>query len=129
MELPEDYRFSDDHEWAHDQGDGTARVGISHHAQEALGDIVFVELHPDEGPLSQGDDFGVVESVKTVSDLFAPLSGPIVEFNEALETAPELVNEDPYEQGWIVRIEISDPDELAGLMSADDYASFLSEGD
>ena len=128
MDIPENYRFSDDHEWADDQGDGTVIVGISHHAQDALGDIVFVELHGEDGSLEQGDDFGVVESVKTVSDLFAPLSGEIVAFNEALEEEPELVNEDPYDRGWIVRIKMSDPSQLEGLMDADEYAEFLSEG-
>ena len=128
MDIPESYLFSDDHEWADDQGDGTVRVGISHHAQDALGDIVFVELPAVGAQVDQDDDFGVVESVKTVSDLFAPVSGEIVEINEALEDAPELVNESPYEEGWVVRIKVSDESELEDLMDADEYESFLEDG-
>ena len=129
MDLPESYRFSRDHEWADDGGDGVVTVGISHHAQDALGDIVFVDLSAVGEELEKGDDFGVVESVKTVSDLYAPVSGTIVEVNEELMDAPELVNESPYEEGWIVKIEMTAPDELDELMGADEYETFLTEGE
>ena len=125
MDIPENYRFSKDHEWADDEGDGTVSVGISHHAQDALGDIVFVEMPTVGEEFDRGDDFGVVESVKTVSDLYAPVSGTVVAVNEELEDAPELVNESPYERGWVVRIEINDRDEFEELMDAEEYDAFL----
>ena len=126
-EIPETYRFSKEHEWVDDNDDGTVTVGVTHHAQDALGDIVFVEM-PAVGEVVDVDqDFGVVESVKTVSDLYAPVSGEVVEVNDELEDAPELVNESPYERGWIVRIEMSDSDELEELMDADEYESFLHD--
>ncbi len=128
MEIPEKYRFSQQHEWADDEGDGTVTVGISHHAQDALGDIVFVEMPAVGEAFDREDDFGVVESVKTVSDLYAPVSGEVIAVNEALEDAPELVNESPYENGWIVRIQMSDPGELEELMDADSYEEFLDGG-
>lgn len=128
MNIPEEYFFSDDHEWVDDQGDGTAVVGISHHAQEALGDIVFVEFPAVGEQLEQFEEFGVVESVKTVSDLFAPLSGEVVEINDELEMAPELVNESPYERGWLIRVKISDAGEFDELMDADEYEDFLADG-
>lgn len=124
-EIPESYRFTDEHEWADENDDGTLTIGISHHAQDALGDIVFVEFPVVGEEVDQGDAFGVIESVKTVSDLYAPVSGRVVELNDELETAPESVNESPYDRGWLVRIEPSDPDEFEALMSADDYESFL----
>ncbi len=127
FEIPDNYRFTDDHEWTEDNGDGTVTVGISHHAQDALGDIVFVELPALGAVVEREEDFGVVESVKTVSDLYAPVSGEVVEINEELEDAPELVNESPYDRGWIVRIQMSDAEELSDLMDADGYQSFLSE--
>ncbi len=125
MELPEDFRFTNDHEWADDQGDGTVRIGVTHFAQEALGDIVFVELPAEDEEFDKGDAFGVVESVKTVSDVYAPVSGRVVEVNDELESAPELVNDSPYDEGWIVEIEMSDPDEFEELMTADEYEGFL----
>ncbi len=127
FEIPDNYRFTGDHEWTEDNGDGTVTVGISHHAQDALGDIVFVELPALGAVVEREEDFGVVESVKTVSDLYAPVSGEVVEINEELEDAPELVNESPYDRGWIVRIQMSDAEELSDLMDADGYQSFLSE--
>lgn len=127
MDIPAEYRFSDEHEWADDDGDGTVVVGVSHHAQEALGDIVFVEFPAVGAEVEQGEALGVIESVKTVSDLYAPVSGEVVEVNQELEMAPELVNESPYDRGWIARIEMSDAGELDELMGADDYETFLSD--
>ena len=124
MDIPEGYRFTDDHEWA-DADDDIVTVGISHHAQDALGDIVFVEFPTVGEEVDQGDAFGVIESVKTVSDLYAPVGGEVVELNEELETAPELVNESPYDRGWLVRIKVDAPDELEALMDAEAYETFL----
>jgi glycine cleavage system H protein len=125
MKIPENYRFSSEHEWARDEGDGTVTVGISHHAQDALGDIVFVERPEVGSSVTQTLEFGFVESVKTVSDLYAPVSGEVVAINEELEDAPELVNESPYEAGWIVRIRMSDPAQLEELLDAAAYEQFL----
>ncbi len=129
MDIPESYRFTSDHEWADDEGDGTVTVGISHHAQDALGDIVFIEFPVIGEEVDQGDAFGVVESVKTVSDLYAPVSGEVVAINDELETAPELVNDSPYDRGWLVRLKVADPSELEALMDVDDYESFLHDGE
>src|SRR5690554_6128040 len=129
MQLPDTYRYSKDHEWVSDQGDGTVLVGITHYAQDALGDIVFVELPEVGAQLSADDDFGVVKSVKTVSDVYAPISGEVVAINDGLEHAPEMVNESPYEKGWIVRLKISDPAELSALMDAAGYEAFLHDGE
>jgi glycine cleavage system H protein len=129
MGIPEGFRFSREHEWVLDNGDGTVTMGISHYAQDALGDIVFVELPAVGDTLEAEQEFGVVESVKTVSDLYAPVSGEVVAVNDELEDAPELVNESPYEEGWIVRIKMSNPEELEALMDAEGYEEFLNEGE
>ena len=119
FEIPDDLRYLDSHEWAREE-DGTVRVGISDFAQDELGDVVFVEL-PDEGDeLEREADFGVVESIKAVSDIYAPLAGTVVETNEELLDQPELVNDDPYGEGWMIAL---DPDEsLDHLLSPDEYA-------
>ncbi|MFU8804955.1 MAG: glycine cleavage system protein GcvH [Bradymonadaceae bacterium] len=127
--MPEGFRFSREHEWAHDNGDGTVTIGVSHYAQDALGDIVFVELPGLGDTFDAEQEFGVVESVKTVSDVYAPVAGEIVAVNDELEDAPELVNESPYEGGWLVRIKMNDPDDLDGLMDAESYEEFLSESE
>ncbi|CAD2080124.1 glycine cleavage system protein GcvH [Jeotgalicoccus meleagridis] len=126
MSLPQDLKYSKDHEWIKVEGN-TATIGITDFAQSELGDIVFVEL-PEEGDdLSQGDSFGSVESVKTVSDLVAPVSGSIVSVNEELEDSPELVNEDPYEGAWMMKVELSDESELEGLLDAAGYQAEIEE--
>jgi glycine cleavage system H protein len=119
FEIPTDLRYLDSHEWAREQ-DGTVRIGISDFAQDELGDVVFVEL-PDEGDeLGREESFGVVESIKAVSDIYAPLAGTVVETNEDLLDQPELVNDDPYDEGWMITV---DPDEsLDHLLSPDEYA-------
>jgi glycine cleavage system H protein len=127
METPSDYLFTDEHEWAVREEDGTLRIGISYHAQDLLGDVVFVELPPEETELDQGAEFGVVESVKTASELYSPISGTVVAVNEDLHDTPELVNDEPYTGGWMVRLEPSDPDELDELMDADTYDEFVEE--
>lgn len=126
MNLPQDLKYSDEHVWVKDEGD-TVRVGITYFAQSELGDIVFVEL-PEIGDEIKADEpFGSVESVKTVSELYAPVSGKVVEINEELEDSPEFVNESPYEKAWMVVIEPSNKAELDNLMSAEKYEEFVSE--
>ncbi|SDR10621.1 glycine cleavage system protein GcvH [Natronobacterium texcoconense] len=120
FDIPEDRRYQESHEWAAET-DGVVRVGISDFAQDELGDVVFVEL-PDEGDdVTQDEEFGVIESIKAVSDLYAPVSGEVVSINEDLFDAPELVNEEPFGDGWMLEIEADDTDELENLLSADEY--------
>jgi glycine cleavage system H protein len=126
MDIPSELRYSSDHEWVRIEGT-TATIGITEYAQDALGDVVFVEM-PDAGlAVAAGDSFSEVESTKSVSDIYAPLTGSISEVNAELESQPELLNSDPYGAGWICRIEISDPSELDGLMDAEAYRA-LTEG-
>ena len=114
-------RFTPSHEWVMDHGDGTVTVGITDHAQEQLGDVVFVEL-PEEGKeVGSGDELSLVESVKAASDIYAPISGEVIAINTHLEDAPETVNESPFEEGWIVRLKISEPAELEELMDLETY--------
>jgi glycine cleavage system H protein len=122
MSYPDDLRYSKEHEWVRVE-DSHATIGISSFAADELGDIVFIELPEVGSSLTQFGTFGVVESVKAVSDLFSPVSGTVAEVNEALRDAPELLNSDPFGAGWIARIELSDPSELDALMDADAYAA------
>ncbi|HET8791204.1 MAG TPA: glycine cleavage system protein GcvH [Modicisalibacter sp.] len=125
--IPANLRYTESHEWVQDNGDGTVTLGITDHAQEALGDVVFVEL-PDIGrELAAGDELGVIESVKAASDLYAPLAGEIVEVNESLEDAPETVNESPYEDGWIAKLMLADASALDTLLDAQAYARLAEE--
>ena len=128
-EHPSDLKYTKSHEWVRDNGDGTCTVGITDHAQELLGDLVFVET-PEAGTrVSAGDACAVVESVKAASDVYAPLSGEVVEGNEALADTPELVNQSAHEDGWLFTMRPDDADAAAALMSAADYDAFLeSEG-
>jgi len=120
FDVPDDLRYLESHEWVRTD-DGTARVGITEFAQDELGDVVFVEL-PDEGDeLSAGEEFGVVESIKAVSDIYAPVSGTVAAVNEALFDQPELVNEDPFGEGWMLEVEPADESELDDLLDADAY--------
>lgn len=126
-ELPKDIFFSETHEWVRRDTETEYLVGITDHAQELLGDIVFVEL-PEEGDdVSQGDECCVVESVKTAADVYAPLTGKITEVNETITDAPAMVNKDPYADGWLYRLEIKDPEELKSLMNSEEYAEKISE--
>lgn len=120
MDTPDDLYYTEDHEWLRVEN-GTAIVGITDFAQSELGDIVFVELEPEGTELGQDDVFGTVEAVKTVSELFMPVSGTITALNDELETAPEVVNDDPYGDGWMIEIEIEDASEVDALMDADEY--------
>jgi glycine cleavage system H protein len=126
MEFPEDLKFSKEHEWVLVEG-GVATVGITDYAQDQLGDIVFVELPAVGDKVSKEDAFGVVESVKAVSDIYAPLSGKVVEVNDDLPENPEMLNEDPYGDGWIIKIEMSDPEEVQDLMTAAEYEEYVAE--
>lgn len=125
--YPEELRYSKDHEWVKDEGNGRVRVGITHYAQEELGDVVFVELPEVDATVKKDDGFAVVESVKAVSDIYAPVSGTIVEVNTALEENPERINSDPYGEGWIAVIQMSDPSELESLLSASEYREHIGE--
>ncbi len=120
-------KFADSHEWVKDNGDGTVTIGISEHAQQMLGDVVFVDLPEVESEVEAGDSFSLVESVKAASDIYTPITGEIVEINEELEDSPELINEEPYEGGWIVKIKLSDPSELDALTDAEEYLNSLEE--
>jgi glycine cleavage system H protein len=126
MEFPEDLKYSKEHEWVLVDGN-IATVGITDYAQEQLGDIVFVEMPAVGDKTSKEDAFGVVESVKAVSDIYAPVSGNVVEVNDDLPDTPEMLNEDPYGDGWMIKIEMSDPEELQDLMSAAEYEEYVAE--
>ena len=123
MNIPEDLQYTNSHEWVRIEGD-TATIGITDHAQDELGDVVFIEL-PGEGDIfDAGESFGTVESVKAVSDLYAPVGGEVVEVNTSLEDAPEKINEDPYGEGWIVKLRTSDE---ADLLSPEEYEKVVEE--
>ncbi|KAB0289355.1 glycine cleavage system protein GcvH [Vibrio fortis] len=120
-------KFADSHEWVKDNGDGTVTIGISEHAQEMLGDVVFVDLPETEDEVEAGESFSLVESVKAASDIYAPITGEIVEINEELEDSPELINEEPYEGGWIVKVKMADASELDNLKDAEEYLNSIDE--
>ncbi|WP_041955701.1 glycine cleavage system protein GcvH [Vibrio parahaemolyticus] len=120
-------KFTDSHEWVRDNGDGTVTIGISEHAQKMLGDVVFVDLPDVEDEVEAGESFSLVESVKAASDIYSPVTGEVVEINEELEDSPELINEEPYEGGWIVKVKLSDPSELDDLKDAEEYLSSIEE--
>jgi len=123
--VPEDLRYTREHEWVRSTGEDTVRVGITDYAQEQLGDVVFVQL-PDAGAsVGPGSAVGEVESTKSVSDVFAPLAGEVVARNETLDSAPELVNSDPYGAGWMIEIRVSDPVSLDSLLDADGYRAVI----
>jgi|SRR5690554_561528 len=127
--IPTELRYAKSHEWIRLEDDGTAYVGISEHAQDAMGDLVYVEL-PEVGDVfAASDETGVVESVKAASDIYAPVSGEIVAINEALADNPELVNQDCYGDGWLYRIKVTDKFELDELLSADEYSAEIDEED
>jgi glycine cleavage system H protein len=125
MNIPSDLKYTQEHEWIRDNGDGTVTVGITDFAQGELGDIVFVELEAEGFEFDKDEVFGTVEAVKTVSELFAPIAGEIIDVNEDLEDDPELVNNDPYDKGWMVKIKVSDTSQLENLLSADDYQDVI----
>ena len=124
MNIPENLKYTKDHEWVKVDGD-IATVGITAFAQGELGDIVYVEVETEGEELDKEEVFGTVEAVKTVSDLFMPLSGTVEEFNEGIESAPETVNSDPYGEGWMIKIKMSDTSELDSLLNAEDYKALI----
>jgi glycine cleavage system H protein len=126
MEIPTDLKYSKEHEWVRIE-DNIITLGISDYAQEELGDIVNVELPDEQDEVTKGEAFGAVESVKASSEVFSPVSGKVIAVNEPLIDAPELLNEDPYDQGWMIRVEISDSSELDDLMDAPGYQAYIKE--
>jgi glycine cleavage system H protein len=124
MKVPAELKYTKDHEWVRVDGN-VATIGVTDFAQSELGDIVFVEVETEGETLSKEEVFGTIEAVKTVSDLFMPLSGEITEFNKGLESNPELVNSDPYGEGWMIKVTISDDSELSGLMDAKAYSELI----
>ncbi len=126
MTIPKDLLYSKEHEWLRIEGN-VARIGVTDYAQNAMGDVVFVELPEENGELDAGDSFGVIESVKAVSDIYAPVAGKVIKINEKLLDSPELINEDPYGEGWIVELEVSGDLESMSLMSAEEYEEFLKK--
>lgn len=123
--YPEDLRYTSDHEWVRTTESGTVRVGVTHYAQDALGDVVYVSLPVVGDAIDAGDSCGEVESTKSVSDLYAPLAGTITAVNEALDAAPELVNSDPYEQGWMYELELADDADTSALLDVEAYRAEL----
>lgn len=126
MNLPKELKYTKDHEWV-SMEDNVATVGITEFAQRELGDIVYVEIETQGELIEQGNIFGTVEAVKTVSDLFMPLTGTVSEVNEELEGEPEMVNSDPYGKGWMIKITVEDPSEAGNLLSAEDYAELIGQ--
>lgn len=126
MELPEGIKYSKEHEWVLVE-DHVAIIGITEYAQQELGDIVYVELPEIGEKIVKDDPFGAVESVKAVSDIYAPVSGTVIEVNDALPDGPETINDDPYGDGWMIKVEMSDKDDLKDLMSAEEYAEYLDQ--
>ena len=125
MNIPQNLRYTKEHEWVRLEGE-TAVIGITDYAQGELGDIVFIEVDTMGEEVSVDEVFGTIEAVKTVSDMFAPLSGEVLEFNESLEDAPETVNSDPYGEGWIIKMRVSDATEMDALLTADQYQALIS---
>jgi glycine cleavage system H protein len=125
--IPSHLKYTESHEWVDAGEDGTARIGISDHAQEALGDLVYVELPSVGDEIGQGDPCAVVESVKAASDIYAPVSGKVVAVNEDLDDDPAIINTDPYDDGWLFQLELSDSTELDGLKDAETYAGIIED--
>ena len=125
MNIPAELKYTKDHEWIRLEGD-TAVIGITHYAQDQLGDIVYVEIETEGETLDNEEVFGTVEAVKTVSDLFMPIAGEVIEFNSALEDNPALVNEDPYGEGWMIKVKVSDTSALSDLLDASAYSDLIA---
>ena len=124
MNIPNDLRYTKEHEWVRLEGD-VATIGITDYAQGELGDIVFIEVDTVDESVAADEVFGTIEAVKTVSDMFAPVAGEVIEFNEALEDAPESVNSDPYGEGWIIKMRVANPDDIVALLSHEGYAELI----
>ena len=126
-QIPAELKYVSSHEWIRDEGDGVVTVGITEHAQELLGDVVFVEVPDVDSDVDAEDEIAVVESVKAASDIYAPLAGTITEVNEELEDSPELINSDPYGDGWMFKMKLADAGDLDGLLSAEAYAEEIAD--
>jgi len=126
MEFPKDLKYTKEHEWVRLEGN-VATIGITDYAQDSLGDVVYVELPQEGGVVTKNEPFGVVESVKAVSDLYSPVSGSVVEVNDAIVDSPEAINEDPYGDAWMIKVEVSGKGDLSDLMTAEDYQKFIEE--
>jgi glycine cleavage system H protein len=126
MKIPENLKYTNDHEWVRVEGN-IGILGVTDYAQGELGDVVFLDIDPDIKEISKGNSLGTIEAVKTVSDIFAPFSGKVVEINNKLSDSPELVNSDPYGEGWMIKAEISDPSELSDLLDANAYKSLIGQ--
>lgn len=124
--TPDNIKYTSSHEWVREEDDGTITLGITDHAQELLGDIVYVELPPLNKNLAAGEGCGVVESVKAAADVYSPVSGEVISINEALTTQPEKMNTDPYQEGWLCRIQLKDPNELGKLLTAQGYEQLIA---
>jgi len=124
--IPEDLKYTIEHEWVREEGENIV-VGITDYAQDALGELVYIELPSEGDEISKGDTFGAVESTKSVSDLFAPLSGEVVEVNEALLDSPELINQDPYGEGWLIKVKPFEADELSGCIDFEEYTDIVEQ--
>jgi glycine cleavage system H protein len=127
--YPSDYRYTEEHEWVKDRGDGTCALGITEFAQEELGEVVYVDLPEVGARFDSGDEIGTVESVKAVAEIYTPLAGEVVEVNEAVADDPELLNEDPHGKGWLIALRYESADDLAALMDAGAYEAFLEKGE
>ena len=126
MKIPENVKYTNDHEWVRVEGN-IGVIGITDYAQGELGDVVFIDIDPDLKEISKGRSFGTIEAVKTVSDIFAPYTGKVVEINEALKDSPEVVNSDPYGKGWMIKVEISDAAELTDLLDSVAYQALIGQ--
>jgi len=125
--IPSELKYATSHEWVRQEGNGVVTIGITEHAQELLGDMVFVELPDVDDEISTGDDVAVAESVKAASDIYAPVSGKVIEVNEELEDSPELVNSDAFGEGWLFKVQLDDEAELGALLDAEGYANSIDE--
>jgi glycine cleavage system H protein len=126
MEFPNDVKYTKEHEWVREEG-GIVVIGITDYAQDSLGDVVYVELPEEGATITKDETYGVVESVKAVSDLYSPVSGTVLEVNDSIVDSPEVINDEPYGEAWMLKVELSDAGELDGLLSADDYKTFVEE--
>ncbi len=126
MNFPENLKYTKEHEWLSVEGN-IATIGITDHAQSELGDIVYIDIDEDLDQVNKGDTIGTIEAVKTVSDMYAPISGKVIEINSELNDTPEIINSDPYGKGWFLKIEISNPDELNDLLDADAYKQLIGQ--
>jgi glycine cleavage system H protein len=126
MDFPKDLKYTKEHEWVREEN-GSVVVGITDYAQDSLGDVVYVELPQEGGAVTKDEPFGVVESVKAVSDLYSPVSGKVVEVNDAIADSPEVINEDPYGDAWMVKVEVGNPPETTELLTAEEYQNYIEE--